>query len=129
MAAVNHAFIVTGSRDWTDAETLRRCIAHLETPGAFMIVGGARGADRIAEDYWANCYLHPIVVPAMWDRDGKSAGPIRNAAMLRVLLALRGCGYTVSVEAFSLPQSVGTRHMKAIALAEDVTVNEHGRTE
>jgi hypothetical protein len=76
-----------------------------------------------------NFDLLAIAMPAQWKRDGKAAGPIRNEAMLRVLLALQTCGYEVSVEAFSLPQSVGTPHMKRIAKAAGVTANEHGRTE
>lgn len=93
--------------------------------GGLMIHGDARGADAMGAGVWAGS---AIAMPAQWNRDGKSAGPIRNEAMLDVLLALNHCGYEVSVQAFSLPQSVGTAHMKRIAEAAGVRVVEHGRT-
>ena len=47
-----------------------------------VIVGGAKGADTIAER-WAREKSIPVTVyPANWDRDKKAAGPIRNKLML-----------------------------------------------
>jgi hypothetical protein len=120
------AFILCGSREWTDVDAVFDVLRPLRFVGTVGIFGGARGADTIGAHYWAGEEETAIVMPAQWSRDGKAAGPIRNEAMLRVLLALQLCGYEVSVEAFSLPSSVGTAHMKRIAEAAGVVVNEHG---
>lgn len=123
-----HAVIVTGSRDWSDRDGVYRVLAELP-PDTIVIHGGARGADGYA-DQCARSIGHTVIeMPAQWERDGKSAGPTRNSEMLSVLGALGRCGYTVSVHAFSLPQSRGTAHMKRIAAAAGFRVLEHGRTE
>ncbi|HEY0641295.1 MAG TPA: DUF4031 domain-containing protein [Pseudonocardiaceae bacterium] len=79
--------LVTGSRTWTDrgviADKLREAArAH---PGATLVHGAARGADRIAAAIWRRWGLptepHPVG-PADWDRDGPSAGHVRNRRMV-----------------------------------------------
>ncbi len=121
------AILVCGSRNWEDRETIRRELF----PGDFLkwpdivIQGGAEGADRIASLESA-CVLGAkgvgiIEMPAQWNKHGRSAGPKRNAQMLRVLLALGECGYSVSVLAFPIGESRGTRGM--IAMAEKAGVD------
>jgi hypothetical protein len=51
-------------------------------PEVKIVHGGARGVDRIAED-WAIVNWCPFrVYKADWDTYGKAAGPIRNQEML-----------------------------------------------
>jgi hypothetical protein len=46
-----------------------------------LIAGGARGADRLAEE-WAKAQAIPCDLSASWDGLGRKAGPIRNQRML-----------------------------------------------
>jgi hypothetical protein len=107
------AILVTGSRDWTDIVALSRALYEImpvRGSGAFVLVihGGARGADHIAADSAVRLGFETLEMPAQWDRDGKSAGHKRNAAMVRVLEALHDCGYECHVLAFPMPDSKGT---------------------
>jgi hypothetical protein len=60
--------------------------AHWVNEPHVAIVGGARGADNIAEEmasHESGAYGSEILVfPADWDKWGKRAGPIRNKQML-----------------------------------------------
>ena len=84
----DYRVLVTGSRDWDDAATLRMALidAVADRPGGTepVIVHGAcpRGADAMA-DTWARDYLIQAEPhPADWDRHGKAAGFRRNAEMV-----------------------------------------------
>lgn len=99
----------------------------LSCPDRDMLVihGDADGADRLAGNHFTRAGLRVIPVPAQWKRDGKSAGPIRNAHMLDMLLALRACGYEVAVYAFPGPESKGTWDMVRRANVANVPVFVH----
>lgn len=79
--------LVCGSRTWTDEESVRREIVRLAP--THVIHGAAKGADSVAAyvaTMWACAVGAGLIVepyPADWERDGKAAGPIRNARMLR----------------------------------------------
>lgn len=47
-----------------------------------VIHGAARGADTLAANWAASRGVEAKAYPADWDRHGKAAGHIRNAAML-----------------------------------------------
>lgn len=76
--------LVCGGRDFSDAEMMASALARV-TAGKVItevIHGAARGADSLAGS-WAKERGIPVrVFPANWKRDGKAAGPIRNALML-----------------------------------------------
>jgi hypothetical protein len=73
--------VVTGSRDWKDAERVKTRIKALPH-GTLLVHGGARGVDTIAgKAAKAHCTVR--VVHADWETYGKAAGPIRNERMLR----------------------------------------------
>ncbi len=72
-----------GSRDWTDRERIRRDLESLPE-GSVVIEGGARGADRIAQEEARELGLHVATVRAQWDFYGRSAGYRRNEAMARL---------------------------------------------
>lgn len=75
--------LVCGGRDYGDRQAVYDALDRLEDVDA-MICGGARGADRLAQD-WAG--MRGIVCrayPADWEAHGRAAGPIRNQQMLDV---------------------------------------------
>jgi hypothetical protein len=73
--------LVTASRTWTNEAAMRRTLARHYEPGAVLVVGGARGGDRIAEKIWRDLGGQVERHDADWDRHGKAAGAIRNAEM------------------------------------------------
>jgi YspA, cpYpsA-related SLOG family len=93
--------LVTGSREWTDKQTIHRALFDHGRWGDTLVSGSCpTGADRIAEDYWRA--FGPIERhPAKWS-EGKSAGPRRNQEMVDL-------GADICL-AFPLPESRGTRH-------------------
>lgn len=119
------AIIVCGSRDWTDHVRICKTLERIQP--RIIIHGACRGADEIAGD-WSDDTVNDVdavPMPAQWDRDGRAAGPMRNAKMLAVLLALRDCGYEVSIVAFVLPSSRGTWDMLNKAKAAGVETHVH----
>jgi hypothetical protein len=94
--------LICGSRHFNDYEKLRRTLASLSI--SELIHGGARGADTMAETFARNNNIPYRRFNALWDKHGKSAGPIRNRQMLR-----EGCPDLVV--AFLAPNSRGTKDM------------------
>lgn len=78
--------LVCGSREWTDRNAIARELISLAPD--VVIHGDARGADIVAGTVayqWAIDERRTLRIepyPADWTRDGKAAGPIRNARML-----------------------------------------------
>ncbi len=76
--------LITGSREFTDRDTVNMAIR-----GAYLILGreentvvvhgGAPGADTIAGEVWGG--MVEVHKPD-WEKEGKAAGPIRNAYMV-----------------------------------------------
>ena len=118
------AIIVCGSRRLTTDEPVVLALSG-ERGTTIAIHGDAEGADTIAAKWLTKWGLRVIAMPAQWDRDGNKAGPIRNAHMLDVLLALRACGYDVAVYAFPCPESKGTWDMVRRANIANVPVFVH----
>ncbi len=114
----DHAVIALfcGSRDWSDRESIRAEVKAL-APGSIVVEGGARGADRIAQEEARSLGIHVATVAALWRSLGRSAGPRRNEAMLRL-------GPDV-VHAYPLGGR-GTAHMIAAAERAGVEVVVHG---
>lgn len=114
--------LVCGGRDFADRAAVARALSPYRPDNAatdasehIIIVGGARGADALAEE-WADVWgVRKRVYPADWKRDGKAAGPIRNQRMLDE-------GKPDLVIAF--PGGVGTADMKRRARAKGVKVIE-----
>lgn len=103
--------LVCGSRDWTDAFAIN-CVlnGYLSDGDAFTVISGmANGADSIAAE-WARLNEQELLeFPAQWEMYGKSAGPVRNRAMLNN-------GKPDFVWAFKThAESRGTNHMVNIA--------------
>lgn len=78
--------LVCGSRFWsTEAQSFRIHEELWALRPSLLMHGGAKGADECA-DVWASIPgsgAAVLVYRANWPVDGKAAGPIRNARMLR----------------------------------------------
>jgi hypothetical protein len=102
--------LITGSREWTDRETIYLAIfnwvkENCTTPEEIVIVHGdaSRGADRLARDIARSVpWLTEEAHPAEWETYGKGAGFIRNQDMVDL-------GADVAL-AFLRGPSRGTRH-------------------
>lgn len=117
--------LITGSRNWTDAEQIRRtldaallvfdrsptppvlvhggCNMHRNGRGAYVpTTKPTRGADAIAHGWWRSWGLPTEVHMAEWDTHGKAAGFIRNQHMVDMGADL--------VIGFVLDNSPGTTH-------------------
>lgn len=96
--------IVCGGRDFTDQAS---AFAYLDALHARLIFSGimhgnARGADKIGAA-WATLRGLPCqAFPADWVRQGKAAGPIRNA-----LMAKSGARHCIA-----FPGGIGTSDMR-----------------
>lgn len=85
--------LVTGDREWDDERPIAALLQGLydyNVDGSeFRVIhGGARGADNLAKT-WARytestefSEIRGWEFPALWDKYGKVAGPIRNQQML-----------------------------------------------
>ena len=74
--------LVCGSRDMPEKHkglVLEKIYALLPHE---IISGGARGADKYAEEVAKHLNIPIIVMKADWNKHGKAAGPIRNQEML-----------------------------------------------
>ena len=78
--------IIAGTRTFSDYEKLRascnRLLAEKQRTHTVVVISGtARGTDQLGERYARERGFQLRRFPADWDRDGKKAGPIRNAKM------------------------------------------------
>ena len=105
--------IVTGSRRWRDRRLISdRLLLHVSGgENVLLIHGDAEGADRLAGRVGKAYGMMVTPMPADWDRLGDEAGPVRNDWMLQVGLLYQRAGAELFVEAFPLPNSVGTWQM------------------
>jgi hypothetical protein len=81
--------LVTGGRYFSDRNLMAKTLAPYkpknlvtDVSDVVLIVGGAPGADTLAEE-WADCFgVRKRVFLANWTKHGKAAGPIRNQQMI-----------------------------------------------
>lgn len=103
--------IIAGGRDFNDYSLLKsKCDNILsevsETAQIVIISGTAQGADKLGEKYAEEKGYEIERHPALWDKHGKAAGPIRNLEMAENADALI---------AFWDGKSRGTQNMISIA--------------
>jgi len=100
--------IIAGGREFSDYKRLQSaCDKLLANKKDVQIVsGGARGADKLGEKYAKKRGHSVVVFPADWDKNGKSAGYIRNKEMAE---------YADALIAFWDKKSRGTKHMIDLA--------------
>lgn len=98
--------LVTGGRDFRDRALVDEVLGWYEIE--VLIHGGARGLDVLAGEYARLRGIREWVFPAQWEKYGRSAGPIRNVAMLQV---------SKPDVVIAFPGGRGTSNM--VSLAED----------
>jgi len=76
-----YKILVCGSRHWNDWEKMKTRL-DLFGPDISLILGDAKGADLMAEQYARGHKIPFMVFYADWKRQGLAAGPIRNRKML-----------------------------------------------
>lgn len=80
--------IIAGSRGIISPAALHFAVEECPWDITEVVSGGARGVDRMGEE-WAESRGLPVKrFPAQWDKHGRAAGPIRNAEMARYAEAL-----------------------------------------
>lgn len=99
---------ITGSRTITDKKVIHNILEKLPV-NAVLVLGGARGVDKIAEDWAIENEVEHVVLKAHWNELGKAAGFIRNTLM-----------HLCSQETVAIwdGKSVGTTHMIEMATEE-----------
>ena len=88
--------LVFGSRDWDDGALIHQRL-RVFPRGTVVIHGAARGADSLAGHVAKGLGFEVVEEPAMWDVDGKSAGPKRNQRMLDLHRPTCGLGFMLGL--------------------------------
>lgn len=73
--------IIAGSRTITNMAYLKKAINDSGFNITEIISGGAKGVDRLGEDYARAAGIDLVTFHANWKKHGKAAGPIRNKRM------------------------------------------------
>lgn len=96
---------IVGSREFPDRHAVEQLVASL--PEEVVVVsGGARGVDTWAIEAAKRRDMRTLVLPADWQRYGKSAGMRRNTELVRIVNI---------VHAFWDGKSRGTQHTIELA--------------
>ena len=74
--------LIAGSRFYRDYQKILAVVRSFDID--LVIAGGCGGADTLAVRAARQCGIRYIEYPADWQRFGKSAGPIRNAQMIKM---------------------------------------------
>jgi YspA, cpYpsA-related SLOG family len=109
--------LVCGGRNYAGHHALNAALddIHAAQPVSQVIHGAARGADSLAAAWARSRGIPPLAFPADWKKDGKAAGFLRNARMLRD-------SRPDLVVAF--PGGKGTAHMVKLARNAGVAVRQ-----
>lgn len=73
---------VIGSRDFVNYELMKHILTPLVNKIELIISGGARGADKLAEQFASDNNIPLKIYKADWDTYGKSAGHRRNTDII-----------------------------------------------
>lgn len=123
--------IITGGRDQSPTEADRvalltaitaHCITH-------VLHGACKGVDMWAHNALKAVGVRVMAVPALWDAEGPSAGPKRNAAMLDIARWMTdGACWEPAAKpvCIAFPGGVGTEGMKTLARGADFEMVEIG---
>lgn len=79
-----------------------------------LMIGGAKGADQLADNWAKSREVECLRIPARWSIYGKAAGPIRNKTMLDEKPDL----------VIAFPGGPGTQHMIRVAKDAGIQVVE-----
>ena len=110
--------MITGDRTWhCDAlatQVVGRLVARYGRDELVLVHGAATGVDSAFDRAAIAARVAREPHPAEWDRLGRRAGPVRNAAMIAT-----GAGFCLAVHRF-LMNSKGTRDCCLQALAAGI---------
>lgn len=115
--------LVTGGRTYRDRG---RVFAELDQvhhdagPIVLLVHGAAPWADLHAEAWAKDREVDYRGCPARWKKYQKSAGPVRNRLMQRLMVEYRERGYEVRCLAF--PGGVGTANMVKLCEEQGILV-------
>lgn len=74
--------LVCGGRHYDDKARIANVLEKIIGNESILIHGGAQGADFFAGAWAESQGINVAVVRAYWSKHGRSAGPLRNMAML-----------------------------------------------
>ncbi len=74
---------IVGSRTFNDIELLSKTLDSYKSKISFVVSGGAKGADYLAEVWAKNNNVPTIVHKPDWKKYGKSAGIARNEHIVK----------------------------------------------
>ena len=94
--------IIAGSRTFKNYDLIEQTMSELGLDVDEVVCGGARGADRLGEQWAKNHNIPVTYFPAKWNIFGKWAGFKRNEEM---------ADYADYLVAFWDKKSRGTQHM------------------
>lgn len=108
--------LVCGGRDFSDSPMLEKALTKTNEKYKIthLIHGDARGLDKMAGAWAQKNGIQPVIVPALWNYYGNSAGPIRNQYMAD--LSPDRC--------LSFPGGNGTRNMVEQCLRYNIPVTD-----
>ena len=105
--------VVTGGRDYDNGRKVEEVldgIVQMFGTDILLISGGARGLDTLALGWAYDREINAMRVPAKWKTEGRKAGIMRNAEMLRIAIqAFMKEDANVVMVAF--PGGIGTADM------------------
>jgi hypothetical protein len=78
--------IIAGGRNITSVGHVRRAIGSSNFTITEVISGGAKGVDKLGEDFAKAAGIDLAIFPANW-AVGKKAGPVRNMRMARYAMS------------------------------------------
>lgn len=79
---MNRHIVVCGGRDFDDYQRMSKILTGLIIPSDIILCGMAKGADLLAYRWAVDNDAKVEDYPADWNKNGKSAGYIRNALMV-----------------------------------------------
>lgn len=90
---MDYRVIIAGGRAFDDYDLLQtHCLSILKdritSDRVIIVSGGAKGTDALGQRFAHEHGLDLEIHPADWKKNGKAAGPIRNAEMADVANAL-----------------------------------------
>ncbi len=76
---------IVGSINFTNYELVKKYLDSIKINeiATYIISGGAKGVDTLAQRYAKENGIEMLVFKAEWDKYGKSAGFVRNEKMIR----------------------------------------------
>mgnify|MGYP001559329372 CR=1 FL=1 len=114
--------IITGGRHFEGHRKVREALDDFDP--AWVVQGGAPGADSIAAAWCRTNGVQLVTFEAMWNHFGAKAGPRRNRMMADLALILARAPLN-EVRVFAFPGGRGTADMIKACEARELTVIRH----